>query len=417
MPMWCTSSDIPTGSRSIPQPHHRIVRIPPGESVVLNSAERAPYLLLIEILHDDLDFDPAKRNNKEILKKIVLKEVEKEGSSKDLDAFSGRVPIPQHSRTASVAEHNLPEASIGNEPDEIRNSPAITVSTFPPSPMSPDPREEDDEEIDLVEQLYGSNDALNNREVDLSESIVLPPPPKNRDLDVLTWSRSSSMPQTPMVENDTPPWHQSPSLSLSGIPRRAIGLGIQPEPPTDHSPNGSPRVLSLDEYSERMRTAAVMLTQLNASMAREPTLPIPPTPSLDSSALTAPLRWIASTPILSVMPGPLSNGSGSGDDAHAPVPPTPAPMRMKLQPSEAAAIRERIMGEMLALEEERMARMREGGVGEGVLRLGGEEGVKSVEDERIIRKELSKADPSAVVFSESWAAKKVGLCMNLENVC
>ena len=41
---------------------------------------------------------------------------------------------------------------------------------------------------------------------------------------------------------------------------------------------------------------------------------------------------------------------------------TPAPMRMRLQASEAAAIRDRIMEEMLALEEERMARMRENGV-------------------------------------------------------
>ncbi|OBZ75121.1 hypothetical protein A0H81_04201 [Grifola frondosa] len=52
---------LPDGT---PQPHHRIVRIPPGESVVLNSAERAPYLLLIEILHGDLDFDPAKRSTR-----------------------------------------------------------------------------------------------------------------------------------------------------------------------------------------------------------------------------------------------------------------------------------------------------------------------------------------------------------------
>ena len=190
--------------------------------MVLNSAERAPYLLLIEILHDDLDFDPVKRSNKEILKKIVLKEVEKEGSSKDLDAFSGRVPVPRHSRTASGVDHNLPEASIGNEPDEFRSTPAITVSTFPLSPASAGTLE-DDEEVDLVEQLYGSDDALNNREVALSESIVLPPPPKNRDLDVITWSRSSSMPQTPMIENDAPPLHHTPSHSLSGIPRRSLG--------------------------------------------------------------------------------------------------------------------------------------------------------------------------------------------------
>ena len=53
--MWCSSSDKPDPATIIPEPHHRIVRIPPGESVVLNSAERAPYLLLIEILHSDLE--------------------------------------------------------------------------------------------------------------------------------------------------------------------------------------------------------------------------------------------------------------------------------------------------------------------------------------------------------------------------
>ncbi|KAJ3553912.1 hypothetical protein NM688_g3367 [Phlebia brevispora] len=81
---------------------------------------------------------------------------------------------------------------------------------------------------------------------------------------------------------------------------------------------------------------------------------------------------------------------------------------MKLQPAEAAAIRDRIMQEMLALEDERMQRMRENRVGEGILTLGDTRGdLKTAEDEGIIRRELSKADPSAVVMGESWAAKKV----------
>ena len=89
--------------------------------------------------------------------------------------------------------------------------------------------------------------------------------------------------------------------------------------------------------------------------------------------------------------------------------PTPAngAMRMRLQPSEAAAIRDRIMQEMLALEDERMQRMKENRGGDGMLRLGDSQNMKTVEDESIIRKELSKADPSAVVMGESWVAKKV----------
>jgi len=33
--------------------------------------------------------------------------------------------------------------------------------------------------------------------------------------------------------------------------------------------------------------------------------------------------------------------------------------------------------------------------------------MKSAEDENIVRRELNKVDPSAVVFSESWSSKKV----------
>lgn len=80
---------------------------------------------------------------------------------------------------------------------------------------------------------------------------------------------------------------------------------------------------------------------------------------------------------------------------------------MKLQYSEAAAIRDRIMKEMLALEEERMERMRDHGEHEQIMRLDVSGSMKSAEDENIIRRELNKVDPSAVIFSESWAAKKV----------
>ena len=94
MPMWCTTSDQPHPDTGIPHPHHRIVRIPPGESVVLNSAERAPYLLLIEVLNDDLDFDPAKRANREILKKMVAKtEQDKSGTVDAVPFAMTRTPL------------------------------------------------------------------------------------------------------------------------------------------------------------------------------------------------------------------------------------------------------------------------------------------------------------------------------------
>lgn len=45
----------------------RIVRIAPSEAAVLNSAEKAPYLLLVEYLRGDLSFDPETKRNKHLL--------------------------------------------------------------------------------------------------------------------------------------------------------------------------------------------------------------------------------------------------------------------------------------------------------------------------------------------------------------
>lgn len=65
------------------------------------------------------------------------------------------------------------------------------------------------------------------------------------------------------------------------------------------------------------------------------------------------------------------------------------------------------MQEMLALEDERVERMRENRGAEDFHAGDMSTGLKTAEDEGIIRRELNKADPSAVVFSESWATKKV----------
>lgn len=401
MPMWCSSSDAPEPTSGIPEPHHRIVRIPPGESVVLNSAERAPYLLLIEILHGDLDFDSLKRSNKEVLKKIVVKENERKGASQDLINFNGAPPatpsMPQRFPDAERIDTDL-EMNTSKLDDE--DSQDISSSFEPISPSAPP---EDEEEIDLVEQLYGSDNALRSREIDISESIVLPPPPKNKELDNLTWS---STPSTPLLSGATPLRKGTLSRNASmGPMSRSVSDDAEAVPPP------TARVLSLDEYSERMRTAAVMLAQLNANLARESAAAaaLPSTPVPDSAS---PLRWLPGSNWLTITPPPESASPEAGPSSGYPT--SAATFRMKLQPAEATAIRNRIMNEMLALEEERMQRMRENRVGEGMLKVGDVGGsMKTAEDESIIRRELSKADPSAVVVGESWAAKKVSLAINL----
>ncbi|KDQ60807.1 hypothetical protein JAAARDRAFT_31790 [Jaapia argillacea MUCL 33604] len=419
MPMWCSSSDTPRQVQGLTQPHHRIVRIPPGESVVLNSAERAPYLLLIEILNGDLDFDPGKRGNKEVLKKIVVKEQEKKGASQDLVFFRSHTS-PRHSANPEVGNGFDAVLSKNTEASEA----ASEAATSRIAAASTDNLDQEDEEMDLVEQLYGSELPLRSQPADLSETIVLPPAPKNKDLDMAAWSRSSSIPPSPAIEQGSELFN-SPVTSASGHFRPALPLSHSTSRNQDSisGANGSPRILSLDEYSERMRTAAVMLAQLNANLVREPVggPSAPGTPVLqatDTMQTSKPLSWLPGSSWVSLS-APPSNVVTSQGPVHPslggrpsqvwgnPTQASSSALRMKLNPQEASAIRDRIMKEMIALEEERMDRMRENREGDGMMRIGDTGGdMKTAEDESIIRRELNKADPSAVVFSESWATKK-----------
>lgn len=47
--------------------YHRILKLNVNEACVLNSAERVPYLLLIEYLSEDMDFDPSSEKNDKFL--------------------------------------------------------------------------------------------------------------------------------------------------------------------------------------------------------------------------------------------------------------------------------------------------------------------------------------------------------------
>lgn len=57
---------VPSKSR-----HHRIVRLNPAEATSLNSAERVPYLLMVEVLREDFDFDPDTDANQRLLAKLT----------------------------------------------------------------------------------------------------------------------------------------------------------------------------------------------------------------------------------------------------------------------------------------------------------------------------------------------------------
>ena len=395
MPMWCSGIESPSSTENHSAPHHRIVRVPPGESVVLNSAERAPYLLILEILHGDLDFDPDKRPNKELLKGMVRKEL---NSSKPSRKTFSRRERSENRPTLAAADSTTAEDVTGadNEEDQELLSQSITLSN---------PSGDVDEEVDLVEQVYG-RDLSVHQTPDLADSYVLPAPPKNKALDVATWTRSAS--SNPSSPAQTPPLSDFDPLRSNKELSQA-----QANSQSSAAPTRRP-TLSLDEYSQRMRTAAVMLAQLNASIVKETFVPRstqdaqPPDPQPSTVASWFPMyNWLTGINT-SNSSGPIHPSiSGSASAAKSS---QVGMTRMRLPPAEVAAIRDRIMHEMLVLEEERMGRMQANPEADTVFTVEGRYGnMKTVEDEQIIKRELNKDDPSAVVFSESWAAKKVCL--------
>jgi len=356
---------------------------------------------VVEILHNDLDFDPDNRPNKSALQRIVAKESEKRGASRDLIPFAST----SSSQDQPSIRIDVSDAVLGEDTSEMESGPFAPISTVKSAVSAPLAQTQgEEEEIDLVEQLYGDEGSLRSKPLDLSDSIVLRPTPRNKDLDLAAWSRSSSQPTTPSLEqNDT-------GFAVAGSDHRRSNSRNSTSQPIAVSRSGQGQNLTLEDYSERMRTAAVMLSQLNANLIREPVSPAPGTQEHMPSPPAGSLKWLSSSSWFTVV-APYSPAASEAGPLHPSLagtsqePLTSHPQRMKLHPSEAAAIRDRIMNEMLALEEERMQRMRENRDDHSALRIGMAM-TNTMEDEGIIRRELNKVDPSAVVFSESWAAKK-----------
>lgn len=307
-PTWCDcDSDLPEDC----QRHHRVVRISASEAVVLNSADRVPYLLHIEVLRNDLDFDPNRRYNRELLSRI-LKHTDMQYVETDLH------------RRASV-------------------SGAEESSTLEPM-IPPESEEEDDEdEIDLTEQMYGA---------DLSEFGSLHPPPteeglgeKNVRLDTVAWAHAA----------DSRPSHGD---------------------------------FSLEEYSKRMRTAAVMLAQLNKNSYALSTNITTHTPHAAPAAQGGWSSWVLGTP-----KSPANKEEAAG---------APASSGARVIYADTGVIRRKIMHEMMVLEEERMERMKAGG--QFLTRQ--KRPQLEAEDETVVLRAVNKDDPSAAYFKESWATKK-----------
>ncbi|QSZ33492.1 hypothetical protein DSL72_005060 [Monilinia vaccinii-corymbosi] len=204
--------------------HHRIVRLNPAEATVLNSAEKVPYLLMVEVLRDDFSFNPETLDNERLLSRLVSEEGTHKRRRFDLSE-SGR----SHSSNSSKATELAPDSVFEPINGDLGSSPLIN--------------EMDHCEEDVQTPTY-KDDATTPRPTRMSSGTTT------------TLSSLSGLP-TPRTSGT------STSRSSSPPPKRMMtnpGAGRSGE--KDHP--------DFSTLTTHIRTATQMLTQLNSTSGKRP---------------------------------------------------------------------------------------------------------------------------------------------------
>jgi phosphatidylinositol 4-kinase len=206
--------------------HHRIVRINPAEATSLNSAERVPYLLMVEVLEEDFDFDPDTEQNQQLLEKLML---EKGTSRRRLFDITNAEHLA-FDRTAPTGSDSVFEPSTG----DLGSTSLIT----------------DTDENDLASGLA---------------RVTLPTATANGKAPA---PRSSSGANTlSSVATLSTPRTSDSQISRSGSPGPTRRMTI---PANLSRANQGPDQPDFSALATHMRTAAQMLAQLEASGAKRP---------------------------------------------------------------------------------------------------------------------------------------------------
>ncbi|KAI5779755.1 kinase-like domain-containing protein [Geopyxis carbonaria] len=218
IPVICPASINQNGKTS----HHRVVRISPAEATVLNSAERVPYLVMVEVLRDDFDFEPNKDDNETLLATILAEEAS--GSRRRIFDLS---EAPRESYRQNNPANEGPDSVFEPSLGDIGTSPII------------------DEDLEFNPTPSRGSDSTSNS---TATAITHPHLPR----------LSSGATTLSMSSVGTPRSSElSGSRSGSPAPRKSQGR------PNNESPD-------LSALATHMRTAAHMLAQLEASSSKRP---------------------------------------------------------------------------------------------------------------------------------------------------
>ncbi|KFZ07225.1 hypothetical protein V501_06650 [Pseudogymnoascus sp. VKM F-4519 (FW-2642)] len=201
--------------------HHRIVRLNPTECTVLNSAEKVPYLLMVEVLRDDFTFDPEASENDALLKKLLAEQGTSRRRIFDLQD-APRLPTVEAQQPRSV-----PDSVFEPVQGDLGTSPAI--------------QGEDEGHIPAVPDLIRSTSTVSSPSTATQSTVQ---------------SITSSHP-TPRTSGTSNSGSNSP-----GQPRKST-LPLHSRPSGSDQPN-------YPALATHIRTAAQMLTQLESTSGKRP---------------------------------------------------------------------------------------------------------------------------------------------------
>ncbi|KAJ2786709.1 Phosphatidylinositol 4-kinase pik1alpha (PI4-kinase)(PtdIns-4-kinase) [Coemansia interrupta] len=344
IPLWCPDSD---GRHS---KHHRIVRIPTEDTVVLNSAERAPYLLTLEVIEPEPSSSPLERPRSlsTIGDGLSLPPPHTSDILQSEEAIS-RALQSQRFDTASAGPDpaNLEPIQADDQNDQVAVAPTTSGTTLSPiqtpvtSTLSPTTSaaaataEEVDE--DLMTEVFG----------DLNDIANIP-----------------SMPMSPVAD-------------------RRLSGGFASTAATARAPI-SRIPASQEDIRARMHTASVLLAQL----ARQ------------QKALGIKINNLVL---------PQQGGSGAGDtEGVKSRGDTPETMKRRGKMNNATIqaltmedIRDKLIREMMQLEE---LRLKQPGLDSISGTTAGQNAV--TEGDIDVHEVEFKDDPSAKVLKEDWESKK-----------
>jgi phosphatidylinositol 4-kinase B len=207
--------------------HHRIVRLNPAEATSLNSAERVPYLLMVEVLREDFDFNPDTEQNQRLITKLLSEKGNKRRLFDITNASRDEVAIETPTDTGPDSVFEPMSGDLGN------------------TALIKDPFEDDI-------PRKSTKSPLSN-----GVGVGGPPPPRSSSGANTVATRSSltafSTPRTSDMETrrSDSPFSRSTSNPISGRAQAAD----QPD---------------FSALATHMRTAAQMLAQLESSGSKRP---------------------------------------------------------------------------------------------------------------------------------------------------